>query len=528
MDKFKEIFQKFGGAMLVPVLMFVFFGSAVGLTICVTSFAEPGSAIYNFFFVLQEGAWTAFRQMPLLFVIGLPISLAKKAHARACLEAFVIYCLFNYFIAAFLTTYPVFGVDMTQDVGGMSGLASIASIKTLDTSIIGALVISGISTYIHNKFFDVKLPDAISIFQGTVLIVMIGFFVMIPVSLVTCIIWPTIQEGIASLQSIMVSSGWFGVWIYTFLERILIPTGLHHFIYQPFVFGPAVVDGGIATYFPLHMQEFMDSSKTLAELFPAGAFSLHGSSKIFAPLGISAAFYATAKPEKRQKTLSILIPAALTAIVAGITEPFEFTFLFVSPILFGVHALLAATLATVTYLIGCTGNFGGGLIEFLTLNWIPLGAYHWQTYLAQIGIGLAFSVIYFVVFRFMILKFNFATPGREEDEDVKLYTKKDYQARSSDNNNAGLNSFQARATAFLDLVGGAENVESVANCATRLRLKLTNNDLLPPAATFNDVGAHGLVITKNQVQIIVGLDVPQVREEFEKLIALSGKSITSE
>lgn len=514
MDRFKETIQRFGGAMLVPVLMFVFFGSLVGITICVTSFTAESSMIYKIFFVIQEGAWTAFRQMPVLFAIGLPISLANKAHARASLESFTVYMVFNYLLAALLTTFPSFGVDMLADVGGNSGLALVAGVKTLDTSIIGALAISGVTIYIHNRFFDKKLPEVLSIFQGTVLVVIIGFVVMIPLAILTAFIWPRVQDVIAAMQTVMVSSGGFGVWIYTFLERILIPTGLHHFIYQPFINGPAVVAEGIAIYWPTHLSEFMTSAQNLRELFPAGGFALHGMSKLFAPIGISAAFYATAKPENKKKVLGIVVPAALTAIVTGITEPFEFTFLFIAPPLFLVHALLAASLSTVVYFAGVSGNFGGGLIEFATLNWIPLGSYHWVTYLLQVGIGLLFSVLYYFIFKFLIQKFDYKTPGREDGKEIKLFSKKDYKDKKH-KKEAMMNAFEERAVAFLDLVGGAENIEHVSNCATRLRLKLVDNSLMADSEAFKQVGAHGLVVTPNQVQIIVGLDVPQVREEFE-------------
>ncbi|MGL5043051.1 MAG: alpha-glucoside-specific PTS transporter subunit IIBC [Culicoidibacterales bacterium] len=522
LDKFKESIQRFGGAMLVPVLMFVFFGSAVGITIVFTSFLPPTSLIYKIAFVLQEGSWTAFRQMPVLFAIGLPISLARKAHARAALEAFTIYMIFNYFVAAWLTVFPAFGVDMTQAIGGTSGLTSIGGAITLDTSIIGSLIIASIAVYLHNRYFDVKLPEALAIFQGTVLIVMIGFLVMFPLSLVTAFIWPKIQMLISSLQGILIASGAAGVWVYTFLERILIPTGLHHFIYQPFIFGPAVVDGGITTYWAANLPTFMDSSKSLRELFPAGGFALHGMSKLFAPIGISAAFYVTAKPKNRKIVLGILIPAALTAIVTGITEPFEFTFLFIAPILFLIHSLLAATLSTTVYLLGVSGNFGGGLIEFLTLNWIPLGATHYIEYAIQIVTGLLFSGLYFIIFRFLILKFNYQTPGRS-DAEIKLYSKADYKNKQAKQHN----DFEARAQAFLDLVGGPPNIETVANCATRLRLKLKDNSILPESDSFLAAGAKGLVITKNQVQIIVGLDVPQVREEFELLLKFYEKKETN-
>ncbi len=175
--------------------------------------------------------------------------------------------------------------------------------------------------------------------------------------------WPKVQMGIESLQAFLRSAGALGVWVYTFLERILIPTGLHHFIYGPFIFGPAAVEGGIQMYWAQHLQEFSLSAEPLKSLFPEGGFALHGNSKIFGAVGISLAMYFTAAPENRVKVAGLLIPATLTAMLVGITEPLEFTFLFISPLLFAVHAVLAASMSTVMYLFGVVGNMGGGLID---------------------------------------------------------------------------------------------------------------------------------------------------------------------
>lgn len=178
--------------------------------------------------------------------------------------------------------------------------------------------------------------------------------------------------GISSLQALMVTSGTFGVWLYTFLERILIPTGLHHFIYGPFIFGPAVVDTGIQVAWAENLLNFANSTQPLKELFPQGGFALHGNSKIFGCIGIALAMYKTARPEKKKIVSGLLIPAALTAALVGITEPLEFTFLFIAPFLFVVHAVLAATMAAVMYAFGVVGNMGSGIIEIAALNWLPL------------------------------------------------------------------------------------------------------------------------------------------------------------
>ena len=190
------------------------------------------------------------------------------------------------------------------------------------------------------------------------------------------------------------------------------------------------------------------STTPVKELFPGGGFALHGNSKVFAPLGIAAAFYTTARPEKRKETLALLIPVCLTAILIGITEPLEFTFLFLAPPLFAVHAVLAATMSATMYGFGVVGNMGGGLIDFLFQNWIPMWPNHSGMVLTQIAIGLVFTVIYFVVFRFLILKFDFKTPGREVDGgETKLYTKADYKEAKKNGTLGAEGSAAAGATA---------------------------------------------------------------------------------
>jgi alpha-glucoside PTS system EIICB component len=521
--------QRFGAAMFVPVLLFVFAGMTVGLTIVfknqdiMGSIADPNGLWYKFWFVVEEGGWTVFRQLPILFAVGLPIALVKKAPARACLETLAIYLTFNYFISAILSLWGMsFGVDFTAKVGGTSGLAMIAGIKTLDTGIIGAILIASIVVYVHTQYFDKKLPDYLGIFQGSSFVVMIGFFIMLPVSVAMCFIWPKVQGGIAALQGFLSLSGVIGVWVYTFLERILIPTGLHHFIYGPFIFGPAVVEGGIAIYWPQHLTEFATSAHTLKEMFPAGGFALHGSSKIFGCPGIALAIYATARPEKKKIVAGLLIPATLTAVIAGITEPLEFTFLFIAPVLFVVHAFLAATLAATEFAFGVVGNFGGGIIDWVTQNWLPLFKYHTGTYLTQIGIGLCFTAIYFFVFRYAILKFNLATPGREQDnEEARLYTRADYKAQKESVEAVQNSEVQqvTNAMFILQALGGPENIEDVTNCATRLRVSVKDETKLANDSVFRKAGAHGVVRNGKAIQVIIGLSVVQVRDEFESLLS---------
>lgn len=513
--------QRFGGAMYTPVLLFSFSGIMVGLSTLFMNesifgnMATDGHLWYQLWYMVQEGAWMVFRQMPLLFVIGLPIGLAKKQNARCVMEAFAIYVTFNYFLAAILQFWgPFFGVDYAAETGGTSGLAMICGIKSLDTGMMGALIISGIAVWIHNRYFDKDLPDWLGIFSGSSYVVMLGFFIMIPTAFLFAGLWPKVQAAISLLQNFFKSSGTLGVGLYAFCEKILLPTGLHHFIYAPFTLDSAVVPGGIEAYWALHLSEFANSTAPLKELFPAGGFELFGNAKVFAPIGITLAFYTTAKKEKKKQVLTLMIPAALTAMLTGITEPIEFTFLFIAPVLFVVHALLCACINAVMYMVGVSGAFGNGLIAWLSLNWIPCGKNHWQTYVIQVVVGLIFSMIWFLVFRFLIKKFHFLTPGREEDgEDAKLYTKKDYRAKKDGGNEL---EYAAQILAYL---GGKENIVDVTNCATRLRVNVRDEKLVQPEAAFKAIGAHGLSKNGTAIQVIVGLKVPKVREQFEECVA---------
>ncbi|WP_436869984.1 alpha-glucoside-specific PTS transporter subunit IIBC [Mammaliicoccus sciuri] len=521
--------KRFGSAMIVPVLLFAFFGIVVGFATLfknpniMGSIAEDGTMWFKIWSLIEAGGWTIFNHMELAFVIGLPISLAKKAQGRATLAALMIYLVFNNFINAILTLWPkTFGVDLSKGVENLTGVKEIAGIPTLDTSIIGAIFISAIVIWIHNRFYDKKLPEMVGIFQGLPYVVIIGFFVMIPIAFIVCAVWPTVQAGIGSLQGVMLKSGFVGVWLFHFLERILIPTGLHHFIYTPFEYGPAAVNGGLKPYWIQHLTEFSNSAKSLKELYPYG-FLLQGNIKIFGCLGIALAMYASTPKENKKKVLALVLPAGLTAIFAGITEPLEFTFLFIAPYLFLIHALLGATMVTIMYLFGIVGIQGGGAIEIAAINWIPLFSNHGMTYVAQFIIGIIFVVIYFFVFKFIIEKFNVPLPGRVPDDgDAKLYTKEDYKSKKASadtqmDDNAS--EYDTKAIYFLEGLGGKDNIKDVTNCATRLRVTVKDPSLVKDNDYFtHNQMAHGVAKSGTNVQVIVGLSVPQVRDSFETMI----------
>lgn len=225
--------------------------------------------------------------------------------------------------------------------------------------------------------------------------------------------------------------------------------------------------------------------------------------------------------------MGLMLPVALTAILCGITEPIEFTFLFAAPFLWPIHAVLAATLATIEYfVVGISGEFSSGLINWLALDWIPMAKNHMGQILAQIAVGLIFTALWFFIFSFCIKKFDLKTGREDDDEEAKLMSKKITRLlkllKRISNDPTGSIEVEggdaAKAKKFLELVGGKDNVEDVTNCATRLRLTLKDDSILADMSAFKKAGAHGLVHKGKAVQIIVGLSVPSVREEFENLL----------
>lgn len=514
--------QRFGGAMFTPVLLFAFAGTTIGIGTLFTTeaimggLASPDGMWYQIWNVILQGGWTVFNQLPLIFVVGLPIGLAKKQQARCCMEALVLYLTFQYFLSTILSQWGgTFGVDFAAETGGTSGLTMIASIKTLDMGMIGALMISCIVVFLHNKFFDTELPEWLGTFSGSSFVVIVGFFALLPVAFASAAIWPIVQDGMRAFQGFVAGAGSIGVWVFIFMERILIPFGLHHLMYFPFFYDSVIINGGVYSAWATALPELAASGESLKSLAPWAWPTLTGLSKVFGCPGIALAFYATAKDTKKKQIAGLLIPITLTAIVCGITEPIEFTFLFIAPVLFVVHAVLAATLATVANALGVVGVLSGGLIEMSALNFIPLMASHWSTYLTLLVVGLVFTGIYFIVFRFLILKFDFKTPGREDDEEeIKFHTKADFKEKQAGGNGKE----GSLAERILEGLGGKDNIVDVTNCATRLRVNVKDEKLVQSDTYFKSIGTHGLKATKTNIQVIVGLKVPSVRDDFESLL----------
>lgn len=301
------------------------------------------------------------------------------------------------------------------------------------------------------------------------------------------------------------------MFLFTFLERITLPTGLHHFLWTPFDLGPAVIADGNWTHWMAHVNEFAASTQPLKELFPTGGFALYGNCGVWGMPAIAFAMYKTAKPENKKRVAAMLVSAAIPAVLCGITEPIEFTFLFISPALFAVAAVLAALLSTTLYMFGVVGYQGGGLIDYITYNWMPMFKNHPKEVISHIVIGLIFMAIYFLVFYIAIKKFDIKTPGREESTGDEQNAESRAGGKKSEK-------FKEQAAGFLAALGGKENIVDVTNCMTRLRLTVKDETALAGDDEFKQYNARGVVRKGKAIQVIIGFDVENVRSEFERLL----------
>lgn len=376
-------------------------------------------------------------------------------------------------------------------------------------------IILGITVgYIHNKFVDTEFHSAFQIYGGSRFV----FIVLIPVTVLLAValtyVWPFIQMGISGLGHVINQTGNFGLFLYGSLERLLIPTGLHHLIYTPFLYtslggveeiGGHIFEGARNIYYA----EMADPGIHL--LSRSVIWDARGISKMFGLIGACLAMYQMAKPENKNKVKAILIPAVVTSFLAGVTEPIEFSFMFIAPLLFVVHAGLSGLSMVVLNLLNVRAIGPNGFLDFLLYN-LPLGIgkTHWPMYIL---VGIAFFFIYYFTFRFLIGRFNLKTIGREQDtEETKLYSKADYQAKKQTPPvQVPKGAQDVPVATIIEALGGADNFESVTNCYTRLRTVLKDPDLVDEATLRNVTGASGVIKKGNNVHVVYGLAVTKVR-----------------
>lgn len=518
-----SILQKIGKSFMFPIALLPFAGLLLGIG---AAFTQPqmisayglqnilgdGTFLNTILLVMRNTGGTVFTNLPIIFAIGVAIGMANFERSVAALSSAIA------FLTMHETIHSLLQITGKLERGAMleGTLTNICGISSLDMGVFGGIIVGFGVAYLHNKFYKIKFPNVISFFGGIRFVPIVSTFVYIFVGVLMFFAWPWVQIGMHGLSFLVLKTKYIGSFIYGIIERALIPFGLHHVFYMPFwqtnIGGMEIVDGicvsGAQNIFfaqlasPNITKFSVEAARFMSGKFPFMMFGLPGA---------AFAMYTAAKPSKRKAVGGLLLSAAVTALLTGITEPIEFTFLFVAPALYALHCVLAGLSFMIMHFLSVAVGmtFSGGLIDFMLFGVVQGNSKTNWIYI--IPVGIAYFAIYFFVFKFMIEKYNFITPGREDNDlDPKLYTRADFESAKS-RKGGGISNF------IVEGLGGAQNIDELDCCATRLRVKVKD------ASKVNDAllkksGSVGIIKKGDGVQVVYGPRVTVIKSELEEFL----------
>lgn len=532
-DKIFGVLQRVGRSFMLPIALLPVAGLLLGIGSSFTnetmlaayglnSVIHPGTLIYTILDVMSQTGSAVFNNLALLFAMGVAIGMARKEKEVAALSGAVAYIIMNTAIQAMINAAG--GVDAMP----ANSTTTMLGITTLQMGVFGGIVVGLGVAALHNKFYKIELPQVLAFFGGTRFVPIISSIVYLVVGIAMFYIWPVVQSGIAALGALVLASGYAGTFIYGLLERALIPFGLHHVFYMPFwqtaVGGTAIIDGVTVTGAQnIFFAELASKSTTVfsvsATRFMAGKFPF----MMFGLPGAALAMYHCAKPEKKKAAGGLLLSAALTAFLTGITEPLEFTFIFVALPMYAVHCVLAGLSFMLMHIlnVGVGMTFSGGLIDLVLFGVMQGNAKtHW---IWVVVVGAVYFVLYYLIFRFMISKFNYKTPGRDDAEEVKLYTRADVNARSAASGSNAPAGDDPVSALIVEGLGGTDNLSDVDCCATRLRCTVKDAALVRQDV-LKASGASGVICKGNGVQVVYGPKVAVIKAKLEDYLENAPKT----
>lgn len=540
-----QYLQRIGKAIMLPIAALPIAGILLGIggALLGISGLENAPAIYRpliafvnvpvitaILSVMNNIGNIIFGNLPVLFAVGVAVGLAKKDKGTAALAAVFGFLVMNEVISTLLSLGVTQLGLVTADNVGQYGtyVTTNLGIFTLNMSVFGGIITGIITALLHDRFHEIQLPQVIGFFSGSRFVPIVTAITMAFVGAALAFLWPIVQDGIGIIANLVRNAGFIGSFFYGLIERALIPFGLHHVFYTPFWFGSfvdgqvlidgawQVIPGANTAYFAQlsSMTDLVGASSDTMSTIVSGTTRFMAGKFPFMMFGLPAAafaMYRAAAPNKRKAIGSLLLAAGVTSLLTGITEPLEFTFIFVAPVLYGVHCVLAGLsfmlMDIFNVFIGMT--FSGGLIDFALFGLLPAGAGVPTKWFMVILIGIIYAVVYYFLFLFIIKKFNLKTPGRDESEEVKLYTKADFQEKNgSTSNNEGKvttakGEIAQKAPAVLSALGGEENIVSVDACITRLRVEVKDKSKVNKAE-LKSLGAAGVMEVGNGIQAIFG------------------------
>jgi len=536
-DKIFGVLQRVGRSFMLPIALLPVAGLFLGIGSSFTNTTTleayglmnlmgPGTIINAILTVMNAAGDIVFANLPILFAMGVAIGMAKKEKEVAALAAAVAFFVMHASINAMINLNG--GPEAMLE----GAVASVVGIESLQMGVFGGIIVGLGVAALHNRFYKIELPQVLSFFGGTRFVPIISAITYLVVGIAMFFIWPPIQGVIYKVGDLVLRSGYLGTWIYGIMERALIPFGLHHVFYLPFwqtavggteIVAGQLIEGAQNIFFAELATPGITHFSVAATRFMSGKFPF----MIFGLPGAAYAMYKCAKPEKRKVAGGLLLSAALTSMITGITEPIEFTFIFVAPLLYAIHCVLAGLSYMLMHMlnVGVGMTFSGGLIDLILFGVLQGNAKTNWIYIVVVGIVYFF--VYYFLFKFLILKFDYKTPGREEgDEEVKLYTRADVNARK-EQGRAALSADDILSAQIIQGLGGKANISDVDCCATRLRMTVFNADLVSQD-TLKATGASGVICKGTGVQVIYGPRVSVIKSNLEDYLHSAASDVPME
>lgn len=534
-DKIFGVLQRVGRSFMLPIAILPVAGLLLGLgssftnattiaTYGLQGILGEGTLLHSLLIIMNKVGSAIFDNLPLIFAVGVAIGMAKKEKEVAALSALIAYFVMHISINSMLEISGKIAADGTISKNVLEGtIASVCGINTLQMGVFGGIIVGLGVAALHNRFHKIVLPNALSFFGGSRFVPIISTITYMFVGIAMYFVWPIVQNGIYALGGLVTGTGYFGTLIFGIVKRALIPFGLHHVFYLPFwqtavggtmEVGGKLIQGGQNIFFAqladsAHITHFSAD----ATRYFSGEFIF----MIFGLPGAALAMYRCAKPEKKKQAGGLLLSATLACMMTGITEPLEFSFLFVAPALFAVQVVLAGSAYMIAHILNIAVGltFSGGFLDLFLFGILQGNAK--TSWLRIIPVGIIYFFLYYFIFSFLIKKFDFKTPGREDDDtETKLYTKADVNARKEAGKEKAGNTGAADpvSEAITQGLGGKKNISDVDCCATRLRITVHD------AARVNDeiiktTGSRGIVKKGQGVQIIYGPQVTVIKSKLE-------------
>lgn len=549
-DKIFGVLQRVGRSFMLPIAVLPVAGLLLGIgssftnettiaTYGLQGILGNGTVLHALLMIMSKAGNVIFDNLPIIFAVGVAIGMAKAEKEVAALSAMISFFVMHASINAVLLLAGKVLADGTIAPDVLEGtIASVCGIQTLQMGVFGGILVGLGVAALHNRFYKIELPNALSFFGGSRFVPIISTVTYVGIGILMYFIWPAVQNGIFALGGLVTGTGYFGTLIFGIIKRALIPFGLHHVFYMPFwqtaVGGTMMVDGNLIQGGQnIFFAQLASSDVTHFSADATRYFSGEFIFMIFGLPGAALAMYRCAKPEKKKAAGGLLLSAALACMFTGITEPIEFSFLFVAPMLFAVQVILAGSAYMVAHILNIAVGltFSGGLLDLVIFGVLQGNAK--TSWLRIIPAGIVYFLLYYVLFSFLIKKFDLKTPGREDDdEETKLYTKADVNARRTEakegeSGSQAENSKDSRSAAIAMGMGGRNNITSVDCCATRLRCSIADSSLVDEKL-LKSTGAVGVIVKGQGIQIIYGPQVTVIKSELEAYLAEEHEEDTAE